>query len=189
MVTTELTIPDFAIWIVFGIGLLVGLEFASLWIYSNFFKGNVIHVKLWKRWSDSKKGDLYKQISHVKVQPNQSVFSYKNKEYPLDVTSSVLINNELNVYYDVDKMIPIQFSHNQVVTLSPETFQRVFKTKLYNLLFEEGSMDNVMMWLIVGGVLIAIIIGIYSIYSITQMQDQLSLLIKMANKTAVVVIK
>ncbi len=150
-------------------------------VYLKFFSGNIIHIKLMKLI-----GKNYKEIKHIKVKPTVTTFTYGEKEFPISGEVGYIKNNELNILYDVDKSCAIHLESDKRINMSPETYRTITKQKFHSLIFEEGAMEDWMGIVIIGGVVVAILIGVYSIYMIGDLSDKLNVIINALPKPQVI---
>lgn len=172
MITPFGEMPDNIYWGIM-LSLITSVVAAPLlMIYSKFFRGNTIHIKIMKNY-----GGVYKQIKKIKVSANKTDFKYGEKSYPIEYKKGILINNELNIFYDADNSSALNIIKGEKVTMSPETYQQVFKSKIHDLIFEGGAMDDWMGILLIIGVVASLLVGIYSLYMINELSDKIIVII------------
>lgn len=141
----------------------------TLFLYLKFFKRNTIHIKICK-----KIGESYKVIKKMKIGAEVKNFKFGDKEFPVQADEGITINNELNIFYDVDSSCALQIQKNKKVNITPELYKTIFEQRLNTLIFDDGSLFGDTMGIIVLVAVIASVgISIYSIIMIGDLSDKL----------------
>lgn len=140
--------------------------------YMKFMKRNIIYIKICK-----KMGSTYKVIKKIKINARNKNFKYGDKEFPVLGDEGILINNELNIFYDVDTSMALQIQKNKAVNITPELYKTIFEQRLNTLIFDDGSMfGNTMEIILIIGVVLSVAISIYAVIMIGDINEKLILI-------------